>query len=61
MREAAQGMKKNGKGSIINILDIQSRFPNLENIVNLSADTAILNLTKATAAEFIESNIQCKL
>ncbi|MDG1990431.1 MAG: SDR family oxidoreductase [Dehalococcoidia bacterium] len=59
MREIAQEMMKNGQGSIINILDIQSRFPNLENVVNLSADTAILNLTKATAAEFIENNIQC--
>ena len=59
MREIAQAMKKNRKGSIINIIDIQSRFPNLENIVNLSADTAILNLTKAIAADFIESNIQC--
>jgi NAD(P)-dependent dehydrogenase (short-subunit alcohol dehydrogenase family) len=52
-------MKKNKKGKIINILNLEARFPNLINAVGNSADMGLMNLTKAMAAELAPLNINC--
>ncbi|MBR73379.1 MAG: hypothetical protein CL872_00340 [Dehalococcoidaceae bacterium] len=59
IREIAENMKSNNNGSIVNIINLQSRFPKLDDAIALSADMAILNLTKGVAADLIDYSIKC--
>ena len=59
IREIAENMKSNNKGSIVNIINLQSRFPELDDAIALSADMAILNLTKGVAADLIDYGVKC--
>ena len=59
IREIAENMKSNNNGSIVNIINLQSRFPKLDDAIALSADMAILNLTKGVAADLIDYGIKC--
>ena len=59
MREVAENMKASNNGSMINIINLQSRFPKLDDAIALSADMAILNLTKGVAADLINYGIKC--
>jgi NAD(P)-dependent dehydrogenase (short-subunit alcohol dehydrogenase family) len=59
INQISKHMKKNKKGKIINILNLEARFPNLINAVGNSADMGLMNLTKAMAAELAPLNINC--